>query len=97
MKDRTLGVTFLAIALLLGCVVVVSLLSDVIEWLQVGRWESRSLLRAGYDAHLIRARWFLATDWGWRVHEILDQIPLLACAVVMAGSCWGAGLWFLRR
>lgn len=97
MKDRIIGIAFFTVALLLICVVVVSLISGLIEWLQSGRWESPSLLRAAYDAHLIRARWFLSADWGWRLHEILDQIPMLVAAALAASLSWWAGLWFVRR
>jgi hypothetical protein len=96
-KDRIIGITFFGIALLLGCIVVVSLISGLIEWLQSGVWQSPSLLQAAYDAQLIHSRWFLSVDWGWRVHEILDQIPLLLGTLAIAPLFWFAGLWFVRR
>ena len=97
MKDRIIGITFFGIALLLGSIVVVSLISGLIEWLQSGVWHSPSLLQAAYDAQLIRARWFQSVDWGWRLHEILDQIPLLIGTVAAAPLFWCAGRWFVRR
>jgi len=97
MRDRILGIFCFAAALLLCCAVVVALLAGLIEWLQSGRWHNLSLLQAGYDLQLLRARWFLATDWGWRVHELLDQIPLLAAGALLAPLCWWVGLIFVRR
>ena len=97
MKDRIIGITFFGIALLLGCVVVVSLVSGLIDWLQSGVWQSQSLLQAAYDAHLIHARWFQTVDWGWRLHEILDQIPLLLSTLIAAPLFWFAGLKLVRR
>ena len=97
MKDRVLGIFLFALAILLFCGVIVGLLTGLIEWLQVGKWESPSLLRFGYDAHLLKASWFLTTDWGWRVHEILDQIPLLLFSITTAPLFWWAGLRVVRR
>jgi len=76
---------------------VVDLLVGLIEWLQMGRWKSVSVLQAGYDANLIRARWFMTSDWGWRVHDALDAIPLLLVGVIMAPLCWRVGQLFVRR
>ena len=97
MMDRLLSVTFYGAALVLGGMLVVMLLSDFVVWLQSGRWENVSLLRAAYDAHLLKARWFLSVDWGWRVHELLSQVPLLVVLAFLVPICWGVGLFFARR
>jgi hypothetical protein len=97
MTDRFFGIVFFGMALLLCCAVVVGLLSGVIEWLQGGRWQSISLLDAGYEMRLLKARWFITTDWGWRVHEVLDAIPLFLAAILTAPLCWRTGLFFVRR
>ncbi len=97
MTDRILAITFFAIALMLSGVVVIMLLFGFVEWMQTGRWHSTSLLQAAYDAHLIRARWLLSVDWGWRVQEVLDRIPLLAVLIAMAPVSWGVGVWIARR
>ena len=97
MADRIIGIFCFGIALLLGCAVIVALLYGLIEWLQGGRWDTPSLLRAAYDAGLLRARWFLTTDWGWRVHEALDAIPVLLAGLILAPIFWWLGLRFVRR
>jgi len=97
MLDRYLTLFFQGAALLLGGVVIVLLLDAFIVWLQSGNWKSVSLLEAAYDAHLLKARWFLNVDWGWRLHEWLQQIPLLAALAVLVPAFWGIGLFFSRR
>jgi len=88
---------FFSLALVLCCALAVGLLSGLIEWLQVGRWKSVSLLQAGYDINLLRARWFMTTDWGWRLHDVLESIPLYLVGLIMAPLCWRVGLVFVRR
>ena len=97
MPDRIVSLIFYVAALILGGVLGVILLSGFIEWLQTGEWHTRSLLRAAYDAHFIRARWFLSGDWGWRVHEVLDHIPLLAVLGALIPLSWAAGVYFDRN
>jgi hypothetical protein len=97
MKDRLLAIIFLGLALLLFSAVVVGLLVGLIEWLQSGYWPSISLLEAAYDTGLVRARWFITVDWGWRLHEWLDAVPLSAAAIVFAPLFWWIGLVFARR
>ena len=84
-------------ALTLVSIAALMLLFGFIEWLQTGRWESISVLRAGYDLHVLRASWFLRVDWGWRVHEMLDHVPLLAFLLTAAPVAWAAGTYFARR
>ena len=73
------------------------LLLGFIEWLQTGRWHTTSVLQAAYDARLVRARWFLSVDWGWRLHEVLYRIPLLIVLIGLAPLSWALGLRFARR
>lgn len=97
MTDRYLAITFRAAALIIGGVLVVMMIDNFVVYLQTGKWESMSLLRAGYDAHLLKARWFLNVDWGWRVHEWLAQVPLLVVLGALVPVCWCLGLFFARR
>ena len=97
MKDRLLAISFFGLALLLFSAVVVGLLVGLIEWLQSGHWPSISLLEAAYDTGLVRARWFVTVEWGWRLHEWLDMVPLSVAAIVIAPLFWRIGLIFARR
>lgn len=97
MADRITSLVFFSTALVLGGVLGIILLAGFIEWLQTGDWHTRSVLRAAYDARLIRARWFLSVDWGWRIHEVLDHIPVLALLGALIPVSWAVGVYFDRR
>jgi len=55
------------------------------------------LLQLGYDAHLIKARWFLANQWSWPLHDALAKIPVLVTMVCIAPLFWWLGGVFGRR
>jgi hypothetical protein len=77
--------------------IVVGSLSDLIVWLQGGRWNAPSLLDLGYEAHLFRSSWFLTSDWHWWIHGALNQVPAPLAALIMAPIFWRLGLVFVRR
>jgi len=82
--DRAIAVALFVIAMLCFGGTVLLLLNGFVEYLQTDRWESLSLLQLGYDTHVLRARWFLANDWSWWIHDVLEKIP--AYAALMAGA-----------
>ena len=86
--DRAVAVALFVIAMLCFGGAVLLLLNGFIEYLQVGRWQSRSLLQFAYDAHVLRARWFLANDWSWWLHDALEVIPVYAALLVGAPIAW---------
>ena len=95
--NRIIAIICFTSALLLVGMVAIVLLLGFTEWLQTGRWYSKSLLQAAYDAGLLRARWFLSGDWAWYVHEVLNVIPVLAVWLAAAPLIWAVGLKFARR
>ena len=97
MTDRFLTAGFYAIALGLAGGAVLIFILGFIEYLQLGRWPSLSLLQLGYDAQLIRARWFLANQWSWPVHDLLAKIPVLLAMLCIAPVFWWLGGVFGRR
>jgi hypothetical protein len=86
--DRLLASLLFACALL--CIVGAGLLllEGFISYLQTDRWRTISLLQAGYDAHLLRPRWFLLHDWSEPAHRALGAVPLFAALLVIAPMAW---------
>ena len=97
MPDQFFAAVLFVLALLTGCITVVMFFASFLDWLHSGDWGSISVLRAGYEAHLLKARWFLQADWGWRLHEVLERIPLLAVSAALAPIFWGASKFLARR
>ncbi|HEY5647525.1 MAG TPA: hypothetical protein VIS76_16355 [Pseudomonadales bacterium] len=69
------------------------LLNDFIEYLQLGRWRVDTLLDSGYRWHLLRSRWFLASDLGAAIREVLRVIPTFLALLLVAPLAW----WFSNR
>jgi hypothetical protein len=86
--DRALSVSLFAVAVLCFGGAVLLLLNGFIEYLQAGSWKATSLLQFCYDAHLIRARWFLANDWSWWIHDALKAVPGYAVLLVLSPAAW---------
>lgn len=85
---RTISIALFAIAL--GCFAGAALLliNGFVDFLQNGRWNSTSLLQISYDLSLIRARWFLANQWSWWLHDLLALIPTYLALLIAAPLCW---------
>lgn len=64
------------------------LLNEFLEYLHNGRWRIDSLLDVGYEYHLLKARWFLASDVGSSVRGVLRQIPAFAALLVLGPLAW---------
>ncbi|MEZ5559952.1 MAG: hypothetical protein R3E86_15575 [Pseudomonadales bacterium] len=75
-------------ALACGCGAALLVLFGFIEWLQTSRWPALSLLQAAYDLRLLRARWFLANEWTWPLHDVLAQIPVSLSLLALAPLFW---------
>ena len=86
--DRTVSTTLFVVAI--GCFAGAALLliNGFVDFLQTGRWASSSLLQIGYDLSLIRARWFLANQWSWWIHDLLALIPTYVALLFAAPLCW---------
>ncbi len=97
MADRFLTAWFYVIALALASGAVLFFIIGFVEYLQVGRWPARSLLQLGYDTSLVRARWFLANQWSWPVHDALAKIPVTVAMLCTAPLFWWLGGVFGRR
>jgi len=86
--DRLLANLLFALSLAAICGAVMLLLGGFVEYLQSDAWRSISVLQFGYDTHLIRAQWFLAHDWSWGIHDVLEAIPLYAALLGFAPVSW---------
>jgi hypothetical protein len=91
--DRFLSIALFAAAFLSFGGASLLLLNGFIEYLQTGSWTATSLLQTGYDSYLIRARWFLANQWSWWIHDVLEVIPTYAALLGIAPVCW----WLSQR
>jgi len=97
MTDRFLNVFFYIVALGLAGGAVLLFIVGFVEYLQAGRWPALSLLQLGYDSNIIKARWFLANQWSWPVHEVLAKIPVTLAMLCIAPLSWWLGTFFGRR
>ncbi len=79
------------------CVALVMLFAGFIEYLQIGRWDTPSLLEIGYEAHLIKARWFVAHQWSWWIHDVLERVPVALFLLGVAPLFWWVGNRLGRR
>jgi hypothetical protein len=95
--DRILSLTFFALALACGCAAAILALSGFIDFLIHGHWPDGSVLRLAYDSRLLRARWFLANDWGMPVRDVLARVPAALLAAGLAPLSWWLGNLFARR
>jgi hypothetical protein len=91
--DRTFSVMLFAIAILSLGGAGLLLLSDFLEYLQVGRWRIDSLLDAGYDLNLLNSRWFLASEVGSLVREGLRHTPAFLALLILSPAAW----WLSNR
>ena len=95
--DRLISLLFFGIAYACGVAAVLMLLAGFIDWLQTGRWHDLSVLELAYNAHVVKARWFLEYRWSWWIHDMLQWIPLYALLLVVAPLAWVCGAWAARR
>lgn len=91
--DRTVSILLFTLAILCLGGAALLLLTEVLEYLQNGRWRIDSLLDVGYEYHLLNARWFLASDVGSFVRGLLRQIPAFAALLVIGPIAW----WLSNR
>ena len=95
--DRALSIALFLLALGSLGGAGLMLLNGFLEYLQVGHWSATSLLQAGYDTHLIKARWFLAHEWSWWLHDLLEAIPTYAALLVVTPVAWWLSTRFRER
>lgn len=95
--DRWIAYALLTLAICCGCAAAVLALAGFVEYLQSGRWAARSVLDLAYEWRLVRARWFLANDWSWPLHDALRATPVIALMVALAPLCWWLGSLLGRR
>lgn len=95
--DRWIAYALLTLAIGCGCAAAVLALNGFIEYLQSGRWPFRSVLDVAYELRLVRARWFLANDWSWPLHDALRATPVIVVLVSCAPLCWWLGGLLGRR
>ena len=88
MIDRAIAWFLFCTAYIFGIAAALILLAGFIEYLQSGHWTDVSLLEVGYDAYLIKARWFLDHRWSWWIHDVLNVIPLSVALIVSAPLLW---------
>lgn len=69
------------------------LLNDFIEYLQLGRWHVETLLDSGYQWHLLNSRWFLASDAGSVIREVLRVVPTFVALLAVSPGAW----WLSNR
>ena len=86
--DRFIATALFGAALLAGGSAFLMLLNGFIEYLQVGAWHATSVLQFGYDTGLIQARWFLANDWSWWIHDALSWTPTYALLLGVTPLLW---------
>ena len=94
---RFTSIALFATALISFSSAVLLLLNGFIEYLQNGAWHSVSLLQLGYDSHLIKARWFLAHEWSWWLHDLLQFVPVHAALILLAPLAWWISISIDRR
>ena len=97
MTDRLLSLLLFGIAYLSGVAAMLILFVGFIDWLQTGSWSNLSVLEFGYNAHLLKARWFLDHRWSWWMHDVLQWIPVYAFLLGFAPLAWLFGAWMARR
>ena len=91
--DRFIAYLLFIAALVAGAAASLLLVVGFVDWLQTDSWHSPSVWQFGYDTYLIRAKWFLAYQWSWPVHEVLAIVPLYAALLVFAPvSFWCSSL-----
>ena len=76
----------LALACLGGAALL--LLGDFIEYLQLGRWRVDTLLDTGYEWHLLKSRWFLASGPGAAIREALRLVPTFMALLALCPVAW---------
>ncbi len=97
MFDRIGSLLLYFSAIAAGATALVMLLSDYITWLQTNRWSTLSVLQAGYDSGVLKARWFLNQQWSWPLHDLLAEIPLHVLLLLVAPLFWWLGVKLARR
>jgi len=95
--DRLFSLVLFAAAIASFGGAVLLLLNGFIEYLQAGSWHATSLLQFGYDTMLIRARWFLANEWSWWIHDALAVVPTYLALIAVAPLCWWLSTRFGQR
>ena len=91
--DRFVSIFLFVLALACFGGAFLLLLNDFIEYLQLGRWRVDSLLDTGYAWHLLSSRWFLASDAGSAIREVLRVIPTFAALLAVTPVAW----WFSNQ
>jgi hypothetical protein len=97
MTDRLLSLLFFGVAYCCGVAAMLILFVGFIDWLQTGSWSNLSVLELGYNAQLLKARWFLDHQWSWWMHDVLQWTPLYAFLLGLAPLAWLSGAWMARR
>lgn len=87
--DRFISIALFLIAVLCLGGAGLLLLTDFVEYLQLGHWRVDSLLDSGYELNLLRSRWFLASDLGSAVREVLRRVPTFVALLAFAPLAWG--------
>lgn len=86
--DRFVSVLLFLTALACLGVAGLLLLTDFIEYLQVGRWRVETLLDSGYQLNLLNSRWFLASEAGALIREWLRVVPTFLALLAVAPVAW---------
>lgn len=97
MADRLISLMLFGTAYLCGVAAMLILFVGFVDWLQTGRWAELSLLELGYNAQLLKARWFLEHRWSWWLHDVLQWVPVYAALLCAAPLAWVCGAWMARR
>ena len=97
MADRLISLLLFGTAYLCGVAAMLILFVGFVDWLQSGSWTDLTVLELGYNAHLIKARWFLEHQWSWWLHDFLQWIPVYAALLSLAPLAWLSGAWTARR
>ncbi len=97
MADRLLSLLLFGAAYVSGVTAVLILFVGFIDWLQTGSWSNLSVLEFGYNAHFLKARWFLDNQWSWWMHDMLRWMPVYALLLGFAPFAWVSGAWMARR
>jgi hypothetical protein len=95
--DRWCSYALRVLAIGCGCAAVLLALGGFVEYLQFGRWPTRSLLDAAYELRVVRARWFLANEWSWPLHNALRSTPVTLVVLALSPICWWLGNRLSRR
>lgn len=91
--DRFVSVFLFVVALACLGGAALLLLGDFIEYLQLGRWRIDTLLDSGYQWHLLNSRWFLASEPGAAIREVLRLVPTFAALLTLSPIAW----WLSNR